>query len=94
MGYKRETTLNEKDSLTDLLLLEKSLVKLYGSALTEGACKCFRTAVKNNMIEQANDQFTVFNHMQKNGYYETMPADKAVIDEQKANFKEVKEQLH
>ena len=35
-SYKAEVTLNEKDSILDLLALEKSLVKIYATALTEG----------------------------------------------------------
>ena len=43
MDYKADITLNEKDSLQDMLNLEKSLVKIYSTAMTEGASKGFRT---------------------------------------------------
>ena len=45
-SYKAEVTLNEKDSLQDMLNLEKSAVKLYSTAMTEGCSKGFRTLVK------------------------------------------------
>ena len=93
MPFKRETTLNEKDSLTDLLLLEKSLVKLYAEALTEGACKCYITAIRNNLTETAKDQNAIFTEMEKLDYYQTEPADKTTIDEKKATFKKVLSEL-
>ncbi|MBQ9756477.1 MAG: spore coat protein, partial [Clostridia bacterium] len=34
-NYKADITLNEKDSLQDMLTLEKSVVKLYSTAITE-----------------------------------------------------------
>ena len=48
MDYKAETTLNEKDSLQDMLNLEKNLVKVYSTAMTEGASDGFRTLIKEH----------------------------------------------
>lgn len=93
MPFKKDTSLNEKDSLTDLLLLEKSLIKLYAEALTEGSCKCYITAVKNNLGETACDQNSIFQQMEKLDYYQTVPADKTTIDEKKATFKKVLSEL-
>ena len=78
---KNENILNEKDALYDILTGEKNLVKLYGSAMTEACGKDVRKAVKSNMFETAEEQYGVFETMQKNGYYEVQPADKPVIDE-------------
>ena len=44
-SYKADITLNEKDSLQDMLNLEKSLVKIYSTAMTEGVSKGFRTLI-------------------------------------------------
>ena len=93
MQSKQQIQLNEKDSLQDMLNLEKEIVKLYSTALTEGNGSKFRTMVKNHLVDSANDQFEVFTQMAENNYYEVKPADKAVIDEQKANFKQVLAQL-
>ena len=92
-GYKRETALNEKDSLQDMLNLEKEIVKIYATALTEGSGKTFRTLIKNGFISSSQDQFEVFKTMSDQGYYEVAPADKSVIDKEKAKFKKVKESL-
>ena len=45
--YKADITLNEKDSLQDMLNLEKSLVKIYSLAMTEGCSKGFRTLIRD-----------------------------------------------
>ena len=77
----KDNRLTEKDSLYDVLTGEKDLVKLYGTAMTEACGADVRRVVKNNMYETAQDQFGLFELMQKNGYYEVQPADKAVIDQ-------------
>lgn len=42
MQSKQQIQLNEKDSLQDMLNLEKEIVKLYSTALTEGNGSKFR----------------------------------------------------
>lgn len=92
-GYKAEITLNEKDSLTDILIMEKELVKQYATAITEGASRGYRSVVKNNMETAVQDQFSVFTVMNKQGLYEVQPADKAIMDKQKQTFCEELSQL-
>lgn len=84
---KNQNQLTEKDVLTDILTGEKDLVKLYGSAMTEAVAKDVRKTVKSNLMETAEDQLSIFNVMQKNGYYQVKPADKAIIDEKVNTFK-------
>ncbi len=93
-NYKSKITLNEKDSLTDILMAEKELVKMYAQAMTEGAGKPFRSAVKSNMDGAIGDQFAVFTAMNKNGLYETTPADKAEIDKSKETYSQMLTQLN
>ena len=88
-NYKKEITLNEKDSLQDMLNLEKAIVKIYAMALTEGSSKAFRTLIKNGFSSSSNDQFQVYQTMNKEGYYEPAPADKQVVDKEKDKFKKV-----
>ena len=93
-NYKSKITLNEKDSLTDILMAEKELVKLYAQAITEGAGRSFRSTVKNNFEGAVADQFAVFTAMSKEGLYETKPAPKGSTDESKETFSEMLKQLH
>ncbi len=92
-GYKAQNTLNEKDSLQDMLNLEKSMVKLYATAMTEGASRGFRSMVKNHLNETAGDQMNVFLAMTECGYYKVQSAEETVLSEQKNKFLKVKSQL-
>ncbi|MCQ2399527.1 MAG: spore coat protein [Clostridia bacterium] len=88
-GYKQSTQLNEKDSLQDMLNIEKEVVKLYTTALTEADGAKVRSAFKTSWETATNDQFGVYRLMKKSGYYQPAVADKAVIDRQKDTFSKV-----
>ena len=92
-SYKADVTLNEKDSLQDMLTLEKSMVKLYAMAYTEGASKGFRQMVKTHLDETAEDQMQVFLQMTEHGYYQVESAPESMLSESKEKFCKVKEQL-
>ena len=59
-SYKAEVTLNEKDTLQDMLLAEKSLVSKYAMCLVEGASMGFRTKLKSLLTGLLDDQLKVF----------------------------------
>lgn len=92
-NYKADITLNEKDSLQDMLNIEKSLVKIYATAMTEGASKGFRTLVKSHWSQTAEDQMQVFLEMTELGYYKVESAPETTLSEQKNKFLKVKNQL-
>ena len=93
MDYKAQTTLNEKDSLQDMLILEKTMAKIYATALTEGASEKYRSVIKNHFNGIIDDQTEVFNKMTEMGYYEVKEAPTDMKKEQKEKFKQVKNQL-
>ncbi|MBQ3492793.1 MAG: spore coat protein [Clostridia bacterium] len=92
-NYKADMTLNEKDSLQDMLNLEKSLVKIYSTAMTEGASKGFRTLIKSHWAEASEDQLQVFLQMTEHGYYQVESAPETVLSEHKNKFSKIKGQL-
>lgn len=92
-SYKADITLNEKDSLQDMLNVEKSLVKIYSTAITEGCSKGFRTLVKAHWGEATEDQMKVFLQMTEHGYYQVQSAEQTVLSENKNKFMQVKGQL-
>ena len=92
-NYKAETTLNERDSLQDMLTLEKGLVKLYSTALTEGVSNGFRTVVKDHWNGAVSDQLDVFFQMTEHGYYRVESASEDALEEQKEKFKPILSQL-
>lgn len=92
-SYKADITLNEKDSLQDMLNLEKSLVKIYSTAMTEGVSKGFRTLIRNHWNEATDDQIKVFFEMTEHGYYEVESVSEEILSEHKTKFSKVKNQL-
>ncbi|MBR2498825.1 MAG: spore coat protein [Clostridia bacterium] len=92
-NYKADITLNEKDSLQDMLNLEKSLVKIYSTAMTEGVSKGFRTLIREHWNQATDDQIKVFFEMTEHGYYQVESAPEQVLQEQKTKFSKVKSQL-
>ena len=93
MASKQQNQLNEKDSLQDMLMAEKAMVKMYSTALTEASGKTVRTVLKNGFNECVTDQHGLFKTMSDCGYYEPAPADKAVIDKQRDAFIKVSDML-
>ena len=74
-AYKADITLNEKDSLQDMLNLEKSLVKIYSTAMTEGVSNGFRTLIRDHWNQATDDQIKVFFEMTEHGYYQVDPEE-------------------
>ena len=93
MDYKAEVTLNEKDSIQDMLSAEKSLAKIYTTAITEGVSKGFRRVVKEHILEEIDDQFKVFSLMTRQGYYQVESAPQQDLDKTKEKFNKVQGQL-
>ncbi len=92
-NYKADMTLNEKDSLQDMLNLEKNLVKVYATAITEGASNGFRALIKENLLNATHDQLDVFLQMTDHDYYRVQSASDEQLQEQREKFKCVKSQL-
>ena len=90
---KKDTTLNEKDALQDLLEAEKMLLSYYNAAVIEGSCKPFRKEIFKNYASSAETQFTVFEQMLARGYYDVQPAESKMIEQKKNVFSKVLKQL-
>lgn len=93
MDYKSDVTLNEKDSLQDMLNLEKNMVKVYSTIMTEGVSKGFRTTIKNHWNETVEDQAEVYFMMTDKGYTEVQSAPETTLSKEKNKFMKVKSQL-
>jgi len=82
-------TFQEKDLLQDILVLEKDIVKSYGSYLVEASCPNLRDTLDQNMKASADDQFSVFNAMQSRGYYQTKDAPQQEVQQAKEKFGDI-----
>lgn len=91
--YKADITLNEKDALNDLLILEKTLVKVYATALTESVSKGFRTIVQEHLLNTSKIQETVFFLMTARDYVRVVSAKEEVLDKIKTEFEKVKKEI-
>ncbi|MBR2871257.1 MAG: spore coat protein [Clostridia bacterium] len=87
-------SLNEKDSLQDMLNLEKTMVKVYGTVITEGCSKEFRKVVQENLNENINDQIDVYFMMTEGGYSQVTTAEEEQVSMQREKFNEIKNQLN
>ena len=90
---KMDCTLNEKDTLQDMLESEKQLMELYTVALFEGSTKTVRKNFSTNLLGVAENQFGLFTQMQSRGYYEPKHKKKAMIDQANCTYKKQKSQL-
>lgn len=62
---KREITLNEQDSIRDLLLLEKSLLNEYVTGITALSRKELRESVLDLIQETAKEVFLTYDLLEK-----------------------------
>lgn len=94
MSYQNDMTLNEKDSLQDMLNMEKSVVKMYTTAITEGCSDGYRRLVKESLNQAIEDQVQVFFMMTENGYYKVESAPEQATEQLKTKFSEISSQLN
>ena len=92
-NYKADITLNERDSLVDMLTVEKGLVKLYATAITEGVSNGFRSLITKQWLECTNDQIKVFFELTENGYCRVQSAPEEELFSIKEQFNSAKHQL-
>lgn len=78
--------LTDKEIISDVLGCQKSLIKLYGTALCESSCPKLRNLIDNQLSECAEDQFDAFLYMQERGLYPTDTAPMPKINQAKKKF--------
>lgn len=79
-------TTNVKDALTDLLMQEKDIYKVYASFLPEAACPQLRTILTKNMDMIAKQQLQIFQMMQEKGLYQVKEAEAQAVAQAKQQF--------
>ena len=83
---KKQEGLSCQEILTDMLTVEKGLVKAYATALTEMCSESNRTLIKKNLSDTADAQNLIFCEMQKQGFYQVAPAPKEKLLQAKEQF--------
>ncbi len=78
--------LSDKEIIADVLGCQKSLIKLYGTALCETSCPELRSLIDNQLSECAEDQFDAFLYMHERGLYPTDSAPMPKINQAKKKY--------
>ena len=92
-GYKEEVTLNERDSLQDMLNFEKELMNAYSVCMAEGVSKGYRNLLKENWEEAAEDRLKVYLMMTEKDYARVNSAPEEMLKERKRNYEKIKREL-
>ena len=87
------TALNDQERMEDLLTMEKSLIGNYGTLIPEAACPNLRKVLTDNMNDCLVNQYSVYDEMNKLGWYpqKTAPAQEVTAARQK--FEQIKQQM-
>lgn len=88
MKGKMLTGLNEKDTLTDVLLFEKQLLEEYARAVAESDKQSVRRVIVKNFNGEQAAQLSVYTLMNERGYYIPALAEKEEIKSKIADFKD------
>lgn len=80
--------LNEKDSLIDLIIQEKEMMKVYGTFIPEGSTTDFRGMLTNNFRIIESEQFELFDKMKQKGYYQVKDAQQQDKEQVINSFKQ------
>lgn len=89
MKGKALTTLNEKDSLTDVLILDKQILYEYAAAVAESDKKETRRLLVKNFAAAEETQLNVYKMMNERGYYIPAAAKTEEIKSAVSSFKKI-----
>ena len=90
---KKDTNLNERDWLQDMLDSEKMLLEIYLNAIKECSTKNLRSNFIKNFELTTNDQYLLFKIMQEKGFYDIQPANNLDIEKIAKSYKKVLKEI-
>ncbi len=73
--------LKDDQIITDVLMTEKNLAKLYMDSIIESSCPVMRDTLGNVHMDVAKNQFDCFSYMQQNNLYPIEYADNKKLNE-------------
>lgn len=68
MNYKAESTLNERDALTDIYLTLQHLLKAYADAYINATSKGFNKTAKEGIVGVGSDRLGIFMMLTERDY--------------------------
>ncbi len=86
MNQNQNLPMSEKELTHDLLTSQKDITGVYNTSANESASPELRSTLLNILQEEHGIQATVFDQMQKRGWYPVTPAPQQKIDTAKQKF--------
>lgn len=83
-----EYTLDERDTLLDVLQLETELLERYVTAVAHGGVKGFRQELLSLLQSGAEGEFRIINHLDQRAYLPADGAEKERVEELTEFWKE------
>lgn len=90
--YTDFNQMNEQEKLSDILSMEKQMVKDYAGNVTESSCPNLRRLLLANMTECSQDQYCVFDQMRSRNMYATKQAQQSDVQTAKQSMDQLKQQ--
>lgn len=88
-----EKSMSEQDIMNDLLAMEKQIISAYNTGVTEASCQNLRQTLTDALVGTQQMQFSVFDTMRKQGWYQTKDAADQDVTNAKNKFGNIKNQL-
>ncbi len=85
--------MSEQDVMNDLLAMEKQISSAYNTGITEASCPNLRQTLTDSLVGIQQMQFTVFDAMRRQGWYQTKDAPDQDVNNAKNKYGNVKNQL-
>ena len=88
-----DRSMSEQDIMNDLLAMEKQISSAYNTGITEASCQNLRQTLTDALVGTQQMQFSVFDTMRKQGWYQTKDAPDQDVNNAKNKYGNIKNQL-
>ena len=88
-----EKSMSEQDIMNDLLAMEKQIISAYNTGITEASCQNLRQTLTDALVGTQQMQFSIFDTMKKQGWYQTKDAPDQDVNNAKNKYSNIKNQL-
>ena len=87
---QKNANLSERELMMDMLNSQKQLMSLYTLDLSEAACPKQRNTLGILYSDVSNDQYKLWDLMNRKGYYPVDQAEKQKLDQAKQKARQMK----
>jgi len=94
MNYRQmQTSLSEKESLMDMLTMEKELISMYTTSIMDMDSQNLRQTLSYNLHEAFLDQYGIYRNMNSRGYYPVQMAPISEVQQACQQYTQIGQQL-